>query len=237
MMRSLKGTPSLNYGNMFVEDPYAKRRVKQSFRLLRPYLHRGVRVLDVGCYTADILLLFPDEVDYHGVDFDPRALEIAQQRGAQVQRVDFDNQDLPFGEEEFDIVLCLEVLEHLKDPRRHLRKMREVVKKDGVVLISLPNENTLYHRLRALLGYGPDSLAFHPFKHLHLPTIYQSRFLVSEFFNIQKEVYHINVGFHSTRLEFLGKFLATIPDWFWQSLADFWPSLFARGVIFLGVPR
>jgi len=230
--------PRLHYGESYGrEDPFLSRRLVQSARLLDPYLKKGSRILDIGGYTGDLKGYLPEEIDYWVADFDRDALGIAEKKGARIKQVNLDEEDLPFGQAEFDAVVCLEVLEHLKDPRRHLEKMREVVKKDGVVLISLPNENTLYHRLRSLLGFGPDSFAFRSFKHLHLPTISQSRFLVSEFFEIKREVYHINVGFHSMRLEFVGKLLARIPDGFWQALADTWPGLFARGVIFLGRPK
>lgn len=46
--------------------------------------------------------------------------------------------ELPFGEEEFDLVLCLSVLEHLEEPSRAIKEMRRVLKPGGKILVSVP---------------------------------------------------------------------------------------------------
>jgi len=229
--------PRLHYGEKYESDRFVEKRLVLGAQLLVPYLKKGSRVLDIGGYTGDLKKYLLEGVEYWVADFDQAALKVAKGKGARVRKVSLDDETLPFGRAEFDAVVCLEVLEHLKDPRRHLQKISQVVKKDGVVLISLPNENTIYHRLNSLLGFGPDFYAFKLFKHLHLPTIKQSRSLVKEFFKIKSEVYWINVGFKTTRFEFLGRICGLIPDRVWQFLADTWPGLFARGVVFLGRPR
>jgi len=51
--------------------------------------------------------------------------------------IENDNIDLP--EEYFDIIICADVLEHLKDPWNALRKIRKFLKPNGILLASIPN--------------------------------------------------------------------------------------------------
>ena len=47
-------------------------------------------------------------------------------------------EDLPFKDNNFDIILCLEVLEHVKVPEKAINEMRRVLKKNGKLIISIP---------------------------------------------------------------------------------------------------
>jgi 2-polyprenyl-3-methyl-5-hydroxy-6-metoxy-1,4-benzoquinol methylase len=51
--------------------------------------------------------------------------------------IENDNVDLP--DEYFDIIICADVLEHLKDPWNVLRKIRKFLKPNGILLASIPN--------------------------------------------------------------------------------------------------
>jgi SAM-dependent methyltransferase len=46
--------------------------------------------------------------------------------------------DLPFKDNEFDIVLCMVVLEHLEDPQKAILEMNRVLKPKGKILVSVP---------------------------------------------------------------------------------------------------
>lgn len=94
----------------------------------------------------------PKEVGYYGVDNDEKALNFAQERGAKFFKIDIDTQSLPFEDRKFNIILATEILEHLKDPGKLILQIKCSVKKHGVVLISLPNECTVYHRIKVLFS-------------------------------------------------------------------------------------
>ncbi len=47
--------------------------------------------------------------------------------------------DLPFPKEYFDVVICGDVLEHLKDPWESTKKLVKYLKKDGIFIASIPN--------------------------------------------------------------------------------------------------
>jgi len=52
----------------------------------------------------------------------------------------------------FDRVLLLDVLEHLRRPEQILRQSHEVLKRDGLLIVSVPNIANIYVRLMLLLG-------------------------------------------------------------------------------------
>ncbi|MFC1658186.1 class I SAM-dependent methyltransferase [Candidatus Omnitrophota bacterium] len=58
------------------------------------------------------------------------------------------NQGLPFGEEAFDCVVMLEVIEHLKNPSFVLSQIYRVLKPGGIFILSTPNILNLKSRLR-----------------------------------------------------------------------------------------
>ena len=67
--------------------------------------------------------------------------------------LDADHPDLPGS---FDFALCGDVLEHLRDPSRTLRWLRRLLRPDGSLVASLPNNANAYVRLNVLLGRFPQ---------------------------------------------------------------------------------
>jgi len=219
---------NLQYGDMYEADKYVKLRFRIYKSLLNPFLKNNVKLLDIGCYTADLLKLLPKYIDYYGIDYDETALEIAKKRGAKVIKLDLENEQIPLNQK-FDIIVCTEILEHLKDPEKILIQIKRLLKEEGVVIISLPNECTIYHRLKVLFGKGIDGTGFAPHYHLHFPTMKQNTEFVSKHFEIIKKCYWIHTDVGSK----IGCLLAKIPDNFWMRLSNLYPSLFARGIIYL----
>lgn len=219
--------PSLFYGNM-LGDPYVRLRLSTCVELLGPYIRDHCKILDIGCYTGDLLTYLPPSVDYYGLDADEQALKTARARGAKAVKIDLETGDIPLSRAKFDIVVATEILEHLRDPARMMQQIKRLVAPDGVVLISLPNECTIYHRLKVLLGHGIDATGFAPHYHLHFPTIRQSEDFVSQHcFIVDKRFWHhLGTGLPA-------RVLSLLPRAAWDALAATYPTLLARGTIFL----
>lgn len=62
---------------------------------------------------------------------------------------------LPFGDGEFDAVVCLEGLEHLVNPVQLIAELARVTRPGGEIVISTPNVMSLYSRLHQLLTGAP----------------------------------------------------------------------------------
>ena len=210
--------------NMYRRDRHARDRVMKSARLLLPYLKDGDTVLDVGCFTHEARKYFPRAVKYVGID------EKAYHKETKVQ-------SLHHGFEPIlcQAAICLETLEHLLDPMDTLRSILESLPPHGFLVISLPNEATIFHRIRSLLGTVDAECFSGEGKHLHLPSLAQSRAFLKKIpeLELQKELYYISPSGVGSRQALLGRILSLIPDRIHQFLADKFPSLFSRGFIFL----
>jgi SAM-dependent methyltransferase len=113
----------------------------------------ATRCLDVGCgsgnsYAGELLEL---GVGYVGVDISTHAVEMARRAGLDA-RVIGDAAELPFADESFDLVLAIEVLEHLFAPHEAVREIHRVLAPGGKLVASAPN--VAYWRLRANLLLG-----------------------------------------------------------------------------------
>lgn len=94
----------------------------------------GLRVLDVGCGVKPYLPFFATAAEYVGVDIGPS--EHADVVGAIEQ--------LPIEDGAFDLVLCIQVLEHVDDPAQAIRELHRVTKPGGRVLLST-HGTQVYH--------------------------------------------------------------------------------------------
>ena len=119
------------------------------YQLAAPYC-KGKRVLDVACgegYGAYALLqLGAAAVD--GVDNSQQAITNAAalftKRGIQFHLHDAETVDELFPQTQFDVIVCLETIEHLRDPERFLRAVKKVAKDDAVIIVTCPNDHWYY---------------------------------------------------------------------------------------------
>jgi 2-polyprenyl-3-methyl-5-hydroxy-6-metoxy-1,4-benzoquinol methylase len=101
----------------------------------------GGRVLDAGCGVGwgSELLRSAGAGSVVGLDIAEEALEDARKRAPECAFVRGDLQELPFGEGSFDVIVCMEALEHVDDTGRALDQLARVLDPDGVLLVSSPN--------------------------------------------------------------------------------------------------
>lgn len=211
---------------MYVRDKYARDRVMKSARLLLPYLNPDDKkpdtILDVGCFTWEARKYFPRAVNYIGLD--------SAKYHQKTTVVDLNHGFVPVP---CSHALCLETLEHVIDPEDVLESLYASLAPDGRLVVSLPNEITLFHRIRCLFGTVDADCFSSQGKHLHLPGLKQSRNFLSKRFEIVSELYYISPSGINSAQKWVGDILCLIPDSVHQWFADKWPSLFARGFIFL----
>lgn len=109
---------------------FSRRELNKVFSELLPLL--GGRLLDVGCGTKPYEL-FTNASEYVGLEIDNDA-----NRGN--KKVDFfyDGKVMPFTDSSFDSVFTTQVLEHVESPDIFLGEIGRVLKKDGLLLLSVP---------------------------------------------------------------------------------------------------
>lgn len=116
----------------------------------------GSAVLEFGCATGYLSRFMTEQLGCRvtGVELVPEYAERAKAFCEQVVVGDLDQLDLAsaFGDRRFDIALFGDVLEHLKDPRRVLVTVRELLGPEGRVVATIPNVAHGDVRLALLAG-------------------------------------------------------------------------------------
>jgi SAM-dependent methyltransferase len=105
--------------------------------LQRTELPAQLRLLDAGCGTGRNLVEFGSLGAAAGVDPSADAVAFCLDRGlADVRQAGIEA--LPFGPDEFELLLACDVLEHVEDDRGALVELRRVASAGGLLLITVP---------------------------------------------------------------------------------------------------
>lgn len=131
--------------------PFNERRHRAHTKLLEA-VGTGKRVLDVGCssgYLSEPLSQRGNTLV--GIELDPGAAHEAERFCERVLVGDLETMELPLEPASFDVVLCGDVIEHLRDPGAALARLRPFLKPGGTLVVSTPNIANWAMRL-ALLG-------------------------------------------------------------------------------------
>jgi SAM-dependent methyltransferase len=138
--------PQLMKATLEVDDHHWWYRGRR--RIIRAELDRiplgpAARVLDAGCGSGRTLEELADYGDPSGIELDEDAAGLAMARGiaeVQVGRLE----QLPWRSETFDLITCLDVIEHIPDDRVALGELRRVCKPGGFMLLTVPAYQALW---------------------------------------------------------------------------------------------
>ncbi len=138
-------------------------------------------------------------------------------KGFKAIKADF-NQKLPFKSNSFDLIISLEVIEHLVQAEQFLSEINRILKPKGRLIISTPNIAWWGYRLFVLLGNPPKKEGYHFrfFTHHKLTNLLQKHFKITQTNSF-------------TTIPFLNRFL---PKPIYPAV-KFLPNLFAQDLVFL----
>jgi SAM-dependent methyltransferase len=120
--------------------------LRKRLRLVQRQLPQPGRVLDVGCATGSFLVTLRQAGwQVQGVEFNPQAAEYARQRHG-LDVVTGTLADGRFPDNQFDLVIFWDVLEHVHQPRQTLEEAARITKPGGWLLLVLPNPGSLEAR-------------------------------------------------------------------------------------------
>ena len=139
-----------------VNAPYLRWQLEQ----VEPVL--GSRLLEVGCGVGGILSQLTPREFVMGIDIEEEEVEFARRRFAAKTGFDFALMDISalshddraaLKSHRFDTVLCINVLEHIKDDAGAVGAMADVLVPGGVLAILVPAHPGLYGHYDAMDGH------------------------------------------------------------------------------------
>jgi SAM-dependent methyltransferase len=130
-----------------VEESVIDAMHRYAYALVEEFARPTDRLLEIGFgegYGSEIVRPWVGE--YVGVEVEGEAVSHAAGRYAHPRStfLVYDGETLVFDDSSFDLVISVQVLEHVRDSERFVCEARRVARRGGLVLIVTPNRN---HRL------------------------------------------------------------------------------------------
>jgi len=157
--------------NLIAED-FSRTRKKmwpEIKFLIDDYVRTEEKILDLGCGNGRLFEFLKDKnVDYFGVDFSEKLIEIAKKRFPAAKFQVADALNLPFLENTFDKVYSIAVLHHIPSQNFRLKFLKEakrVLKPNGFLILTVwrfhqPKEIFLLLKYSILKIIGKSKLDF-----------------------------------------------------------------------------
>lgn len=110
----------------------------------RYFERRSGTLLDVGCGRGDQIRALADMgFSVKGCDMSPRSKDLAD-GSYDVEIVDFERAEFPWKEEQFDVLLCKSVIEHMAQPDELVSECLRVLKPGGRAVFMTPDWESMY---------------------------------------------------------------------------------------------
>lgn len=123
----------------------------------------GLKVLDAGCGEGHLIerLHLKNKMNtYFGIDFVEVSLRKAKRRCPDSTFIRMNLAKIGFDDEFFDLIVCSNVLEHIPAYEVVIEELIRLLKKDGYLIITFPNE-ILWTISRFFLGRRPIKVPDH----------------------------------------------------------------------------
>lgn len=125
---------------------------------LSEYIHHGDTLLDIGCGAGTMSFYFADRCKkVVGIDISKRAIEEAKKstQFMKINNCSFFVSNFPNkrGKDKFDKIICLEVIEHLRDDKKAMKTIYDSLNKKGIAILSTPSKKAPLYRLGLLKSF------------------------------------------------------------------------------------
>jgi len=106
--------------------------------ILKQCIKKNFTVLDIGAFDGYILSNLTKQVDFNPIllDLDRTGLKIAQAKS--ISPILASGTSIPFKSNSIDLVICLDVIEHIQEGETLMHEIARVLKKDGILVLTTP---------------------------------------------------------------------------------------------------
>jgi ubiquinone/menaquinone biosynthesis C-methylase UbiE len=159
-LKNLTGYYDKRYSGRYCKSHHG-RHMSQLAMLLEsvPPELECAKILDYGCGAAGCTALIRDffpNSEIHGIDISDEAIRTAQTRFPDCQFSAFDGLRAPYADETFDLIFSSHVLEHVIDLEKSVADLARMVRRNGVLCLTLPcaNKGSLESMLTLIMNGG-----------------------------------------------------------------------------------
>ncbi|HEX3048424.1 MAG TPA: class I SAM-dependent methyltransferase [Bacillota bacterium] len=146
------------FDSQYQDDPNFKERYEIWTKTINKYSDSNYQVLDIGCGSG-IFSFYSAQVNgaVVGVDGSDEMLTLCEKEKTRrnCKNIRFLKADIRFLETaamgKADLIICSSVLEYMEDLDASLKMIASLLKKNGVLIASLPNRSSFYRKLEPLL--------------------------------------------------------------------------------------
>lgn len=150
------------YEDYLHDEPITKKTFRRRVGMILPLLSpiRQGRVLDVGCATGVFLECMKEKGwTVEGVDVSTYAVNIARQKGLRI--VSGELGDIASTPANYDLITMWDFIEHVADPLETMVQCRDILKKDGVLVLATPDAGALLAKVTGSYWLGFRSVGEH----------------------------------------------------------------------------
>jgi len=132
-------------GDHWQESPHPRKRRFDTLAKLLDKHARGRRIVDVGCFNGALLAYLGPAWERHGIEPSSEAAELAGRRGVRIVAPTLEQ--VPEALEPFDVVLAIDLVEHLVEPMQFFRRLRPLLRPGGVIIVGTGDSRAWSWRL------------------------------------------------------------------------------------------
>lgn len=151
--------------NMAVYDYSIDLESNSSASRVARLVGKNKTILEVGCGPGSQSKVFHGLLgcDVVGIEIDPTRAEKARSYCREVHVANLETDDLNdfLKNEKFDVIVCADVLEHLRNPEDLLIELKYFLKPDGYLVASIPNithASIIYEMIHGRFEYKKEGL-------------------------------------------------------------------------------
>ncbi|HIH97019.1 MAG TPA: class I SAM-dependent methyltransferase [Thermoplasmata archaeon] len=120
-----------------------KARLAYTFKAAKIFGNKSLRILDLGCgdgtYSAELEKMGHTVV---AMDISIFALRLCRDKGV-THRIRASVTHIPLRSNVFQRALCIDILEHIKDPLQTLNEIHRVLTCSGILALQTPNRKSI----------------------------------------------------------------------------------------------
>ena len=125
-------------------------------------------LLEIGCGSGYFISFLEETfpgAKLTGIEYDPRLISVIRSKTKSATILNENAEDFEYGDALFDVIVSLQVIEHLHRPEAMLLRVNEVLLPGGIFILATPNLTGLGARMMKdkWHGYRDDHVSLHGF--------------------------------------------------------------------------